>query len=107
MIIRARHEWKTAPYAIISRQLLQENQLPYGPKCLLLLMLSYPDTWNFSVDYLADIMAEPAATIRTWLNVLSHFGYFHEYVDVVLGESRMSVDWLVTENPVGEKKNEQ
>lgn len=99
MIIRAKHDGKLAPYTIISRQLLQENQLPYGPKCLLLLMLSYPDTWNFTETKLAEIMQEDIQTIRNWLAVLKNYGYFHENVVVKIGDRDLPVAWLITEYP--------
>lgn len=104
MIIRSKHDGKAAPYAVISRKLLQENQLPYEPKCLLLLMLSYPDTWNFNIKNLADTMQESVETIRSWLDTLSKFGYFHEDVTLEIGENVLPVAWLVTEYPVEVKK---
>lgn len=99
MIIRAKHDGKSFPYVIISRKLMQENQLPYGAKCLLLLMLSYPDTWDFTAQRLADLMQEDIQTILNWLEVLTQHGYFHRDVVVQFGESKLSVDWLVTEFP--------
>ena len=106
MIIRAKHDGKTAPYVIISRKLIQDNQLPYGPKCLLLLMLSYPDTWNFTEKMLATAMAEPETTIRTWLDTLNKLGYFYEDADIEFGETRIRVNWLVTEEPSSEAKHD-
>lgn len=99
MIIRAKHDGKTAPYAVISRKLLQENRIPYGPKCLLLLMLSYPDNWNFNITKLADIMLQSETTIRDWLEMLKKLGYFHEDADIEFNGLRMQVNWLVTEEP--------
>lgn len=99
MIIRAKHDGKSFPYVIISRKLMQENQLPYGAKCLLLLMLSYPDTWDFTEQRLADLMQEDIQTILNWLEVLTQHGYFHRDVAIQFGESKLSVDWLVTEFP--------
>lgn len=101
MIIRAEHDGKTAPYAVISRKLLQENRIPYGPKCLLLLMLSYPDNWNFNITNLADTMLQSAATIREWLETLKKLGYFHEDADIEFNGLHMRLDWLVTEDPLG------
>lgn len=105
MIIRAKHDGKAAPYAVISRKLLQENQIPYGPKCLLMLMLSYPDTWNFNITHLADMMLQSEATIREWLNTLNELGYFHENAEIKLGEAHLRVNWLVTEEPTGVKND--
>ena len=100
MIIRAAHNGKDAPYAIVSRKLLQENQIPYGPKCLLLLMLSYPDTWKFNVSHLADMMLQSEATIREWLKVLSELGYYQESATFEVAGSRVKVDWIVIEDPL-------
>lgn len=100
MIIRAKHDGKTSPYVIISRELIQGNKLAYGPKCLLLLMLSYPDTWTFTEKHLATTLGEPVSTVRTWLNMLKEAGYFHEDVVVRIGDRTMPVDWLVTEEPM-------
>ena len=104
MIIRAAHNGKDAPYTIVSRKLLQENRIPYGPKCLLLLMLSYPDTWNFNITHLADMMLQSEATIREWLKILNELGYFYENVTVDFNGSRLPITWLVTEEPL-EVKN--
>lgn len=107
MIIRAKHDGKTAPYSIISRNLLQENQIPYGPKCLLLLMLSFPDTWNFNITCLADMMLQSEATIREWLNKLNELGYFHEDVNIEFNGTHMHVRWLVTEEQSGVKNEKE
>lgn len=106
MIIRAKHDGKTSPYTIVSRDLLQENKLPYGPKCLLLLMLSYPDSWLFNEKHLANTMQEDIQTIRNWLAVLKNNGYVHRDVLVKFGDKDLPVSWLITENPV-EVKHEQ
>ena len=100
MIIRAAHNGKDAPYTIVSRKLLQENQIPYGPKCLLLLMLSYPDNWSFNITHLADTMLQSEATIREWLTVLSELGYFKESATFEVAGSRVKVDWIVIEDPL-------
>lgn len=100
MIIRAEHKAKIAPYAIYSLKLIQENKLPYGAKCLLLMMLSFPDTWNFTEQRLADLMQEDIQTILNWLTVLENFGYFHRDVVVKLDKSQLPVAWLVTEEPI-------
>ena len=101
MIIRAKHDGKTSPYVIISRKLIQENQLPYGAKCLLLLMLSYPDNWSFSEPFLAEKMHEDIQVIINWLEVLVQYGYLHKNVTVPYGDSSISVGWLVTECQMG------
>lgn len=101
MIIRAEHNGDS-PYSVVSRELLQENRIPYGPKCLLLLMLSYPDNWNFNANNLSATMGEPVATIREWLNTLNKLGYFHENVTMKFNGSTLTVDWLVSEKPLGE-----
>lgn len=100
MIIRAKHDGKTSPYVIISRKLIQENKLPYGAKCLLLLMLSYPDNWNFTEANLAEMMQEDIQTIINWLAVLTQYGYLHKNVDFQYGFSSITVDWLITEYPM-------
>lgn len=99
MIIRAKHDGKNAPYVILSRDLIQEKKLPYGAKCLLFLMLSYPDTWKFSEQKLAEMMNEDIQTIINWLTVLKNYGYFHEDVVVKIGDRDLPVAWLITEYP--------
>lgn len=100
MIIRAKHDGKSSPYVVISRKLIQENKLPHGAKCLLLLMLSYPDNWSFSETHLAEMMQEDIQSIINWLEVLVQFGYLHKDVTVPYGDSYISVGWLVTEYPM-------
>lgn len=104
MIIRAEHKSKVAPYAIYSQRLIQDRQIPYGPKCLLLLMLSYPDTWTFTEKFLSDAMAEPIDTIQSWLEVLNRFGYFHRDVAIKISDSFVPVPWLISEYPIEVKK---
>ena len=104
MIIRAKHNGKTDPYVIISRKLIQENQLPYGPKCLLLLMLSYPDYWNFTIANLSVTMGEPISTIQDWLIVLYRNGYFNTDVSVQVGDTSIPAKWLISEYPVEVKR---
>ena len=104
MIIRAKHNGKTAPYTILSRELIQENKLPYGAKCLLLLMLSYPDTWNFTEQRLAEMMSEDIQTILNWLAVLEQFGYFHRDVVAKIGNTTIPANWLVSEFPIEVKE---
>lgn len=99
MIIRAEHNGE-APYSVISRNLLQENKIPYGPKCLLLRMLSYPDNWTFSVDSLSEATGEHPTTIREWLDVLNTMGYFHKNVTMEFGGASITIDWLVSEYPI-------
>lgn len=103
MIIRAKHDGKSAPYVILSRRLIQENNLPHGAKCLLMLMLSYPDSWNFSETNLAATMDQDLQTIKNWLEVLVQYGYVHKNVAVPYGDSCITVDWLVTEYPMEAK----
>lgn len=104
MIIRAKHDGKNAPYTILSRELIQENKLPYGAKCLLLLMLSFPDTWNFTEQRLADLMQQDIQTILNWLTVLENFGYFHRDIVIKFDNSQLPVAWLVTEEPIEVKE---
>ena len=101
MIIRAKHDGKFSPYVVISRKLIQENQIPYGAKCLLLLMLSYPDNWAFNEPHLAEMMNENIQTIINWLEVLVQYGYLHKDVTIPYGDSYINVGWLVTEYPTG------
>ena len=101
MIIRAKHDGKTSPYVIISRKLIQEQQLPYGAKCLLLLMLSYPDNWTFSEAHLAKVMNEDIQVIINWLEILVQYGYLQKNVTVSYGGTAIPVGWVITEYPSG------
>lgn len=101
MIVRAEHNGKTAPYVILSRKLIQEHTLPYGAKCLLLMMLSYPDNWSFNEPYLAEMMDEDIQTIINWLEVLAQNGYIRKHVVVPYGNSYIEVGWLISEYPMG------
>ena len=104
MIIRSEHKARVAPYAIYSLNLIQEKAIPYGPKCLLLLMLSFPDYWSFTLEKLSIAMDEPVDTIRDWLIVLHKFGYFHEDVVTYVGDTAVPAAWIVSEYPIAVKK---
>lgn len=63
--------------ARIPKALIQDKYLSDGAKCLMFLVLSYPDYWVFSLKTLSDSLNKSPETINQLLAELHHFGYFH------------------------------
>lgn len=66
---------KTSDYTVMSNAHFKEKDMSLKAKGLLSLMLSLPDTWDYSVAGLVAICAENETAIRNALKELKRFGY--------------------------------
>lgn len=66
---------KNHDYTVISNRLFREKGMSLKAKGLLALMLSLPDTWDYSISGLVAICKENESSIKTGLNELKEFGY--------------------------------
>jgi predicted transcriptional regulator len=66
---------KKKDYTIISNCYLRDQNLSLKAKGLLTVMLSLPDSWEFSVRGLTSICSESAGTVNRTLQELEKFGY--------------------------------
>lgn len=66
---------KTADYTVMSNRHLREKEMTLKAKGLLSLMLSLPETWDYSINGLCAICTENEAAIKSTLKELKQFGY--------------------------------
>jgi hypothetical protein len=66
---------KTGNYSIISNEILKRKDLSLKAKGLMSLILSFPDSWELSVNGLVAIVKESKNTIYSILKELNGFGY--------------------------------
>ena len=66
---------KTKNYTVMSNEHLKDNRLSLKAKGLLSVMLSLPDTWDYSISGLVAICKESETAVKSTLNELKSFGY--------------------------------
>lgn len=66
---------KTKDYTVMSNHHLREREMSLKAKGLLSLMLSLPDTWDYSVEGLVSISKESKTAIQATLKELETFNY--------------------------------
>lgn len=72
MVIRVE---KTSNYTVMSNHHLRDKSLTLKAKGLLSLVLSLPDSWNYSIEGLAEINKEGVSAVRSALKELETAGY--------------------------------
>ena len=102
MIIREKHS-ATTGYCIISRQLAQETILSPGAKTLLIYMLSFPDSWEHTIDSLAKGRNESQEDIVKYLSELAHYGYYHIDFIADLDGNKIPIRQVISEYPIRRK----
>ena len=66
---------KTKDYTVMSNYHLRDKELSLKAKGMLSLMLSLPDSWDYSLEGLAYICKDGVSSIRTTINELEENGY--------------------------------
>lgn len=66
---------KTADYTVMSNTHFKEKEMSLKAKGLLSLMLSLPETWDYSIAGLVAICKENETAVKSTLNELKNFGY--------------------------------
>lgn len=66
---------KTKNYTVISNEHLKDKRLSLKAKGLLSVMLSLPDTWDYSISGLVAICKESETAVKSTLNELKSCGY--------------------------------
>lgn len=66
---------KTKNYTVMSNHHLRDKNLTLKAKGLMSMMLSLPDTWNFSIAGLCSICKENQTAVKSALKELKTFGY--------------------------------
>ncbi len=70
---------KTKDYTVISNHHLRDTNLSLKAKGLLSLMLSLPETWNYTLTGLAQICKEGVDSIRSGIKELEEQGYIERH----------------------------
>lgn len=78
-------------FTTVHNTFIRDTRLPIAARGLLLTMLSFKNTWNFSIKGLAKILPDGERTISRNLNILTELGYFKRVC--VRGEDGRVVDW--------------
>jgi hypothetical protein len=91
-ILRAPHD-SAHNYVCIPNSISRNTQLSLKSRGLLCYLLSFPDSWHFSVDFLAKALKEGACAIKSGLKELKRFGH---YVPVRIRDSvtKQFVGWV-------------
>ena len=100
---------KTSNYTVMSNAHFREKDMSLKAKGLLSLMLSLPDSWNYSVSGLCAICKENETAIKTTLNELKAFGYL-EVKKLMSNESasgRIEYEYTVFECPQNQAVEKQ
>lgn len=92
---------KTSNYTVMSNHHFQEKNMSLKAKGLLSLMLSLPDSWDYSIAGLVSICSENETSIKSALKELRQFGYLEinkRYPDQS-SSGRIEYEYLVYEQP--------
>lgn len=68
---------KTKDFTVMSNYHLRDKSMSLKAKGLLSLMLSLPDSWDFSISGLTSICKEEETSIKSTLKELKNLGYLH------------------------------
>lgn len=79
---------KTKDYTVMSNSHLKEKEMSLKAKGLLSVMLSLPDTWDYSINGLVAISKENQTAIENTLKELKEFGYLR--VDKIMPDKSNS-----------------
>ena len=106
---------KTANYTVLSNYHFKEKKMSLKAKGLLSLMLSLPDSWNYSVSGLVTLSKDGKDSVMSALAELEKFGYLErERVTNEKGQfagieyhiyEAPKEEKPVAENPISEKEN--
>jgi hypothetical protein len=101
---------KTGDYTVISNTHFKEKEMSLKAKGLLSLMLSLPDTWDYSVNGLASLSKDGKDSVMNALTELENFGYLKRTKNVDAQGRFAGYDYDIfekpqTENPYTENPN--
>lgn len=99
---------KTKNYTIMSNYHLKEKEMSLKAKGLLSLMLSLPDTWDYTIAGLVSICKENETAIKSGLNELRQFGYL-QIIKKMPNETntgRIEYEYIIHEKPIQEDKKQ-
>lgn len=100
---------KTENYTLMSNRHFKEKEMSLKAKGLLSLMLSLPNTWDYSISGLVAICKENESAVKSALNELKKFGYLKITKEMPNNENggRIKYVYDVFENPIQEHKKQE
>ena len=100
---------KTKNYTIMSNYHLKEKEMSLKAKGLLSLMLSLPDTWDYTITGLVSICKENATAIKSTLHELKHFGYLQvaKKFPNETNTGRIEYEYIIYEKPMQQNNKNQ
>lgn len=100
---------KTSNYTIMSNYHFKEREMTLKAKGLLSLMLSLPDTWDYSIAGLVAICKENESAINSTLKELKKFGYLevHKLMPNETASGRIEYIYDIYEQPHGKQTIEK
>lgn len=101
---------KTANYTVLSNYHFKEKKMSLKAKGLLSLMLSLPDTWNYSISGLVSLSKDGKDSVMSALGELEEFGYLTRVRTTDSKGKFTGVEYNIYEQPqekkpVAEKRN--
>ena len=101
---------KTANYTVLSNFHFKEKEMSLKAKGLLSLMLSLPDTWNYTIAGLVSLSKDGKDSVMSALAELEKFGYLVRSQKVNAKGQFSGVEYNIYEqpqekNPVAEEQN--
>ena len=99
---------KTADYTVMSNAHFKEKEMSLKAKGLLSLMLSLPDSWDYSIAGLVAICKENETAVKSTLNELKKFGYLvvTKKMPNETDSGRFEYEYNIYERPQGEQPKE-
>lgn len=86
-------------YTMIQNEIAQDKSLSFEARGLLMMMLTFPNDWNFSIPGLMSLTDKSEATVTKYVGELKAAGYI-EQVKVRNKAGQFSAyDWTVRETP--------
>lgn len=85
-------------YIVMGNYHLKDRRLSLKAKCLLSLMLSLPDNWDYSILGLSSICVESRDTIRKILNELKVNKYL-KVIETRDGNGRFDYEYIIYKKP--------
>lgn len=99
---------KTADYTVMSNVHFKEKEMSLKAKGLLSLMLSLPDSWDYSIAGLVAICKENETAVKSTLNELKKFGYLivEKKMPNETESGRYEYEYNIYERPQGKQLKE-
>lgn len=95
---------KNKSYTVMSNYHLQDKRLSLKAKGLLSLMLSLPETWNYTLRGLAAICLEGLEAIRKAVSELESNGYILRHQARDTGGAFLHIEYTIYEQPQDDKQ---